>query len=96
MENALHGLPSIAHEITCAAKVRGKGAGVCRICGRPAEKVLNRFYGTGLAVHQYLVDCQHCGLASVDEKAFDASVPAAVAVVRSRFRSFVQRLTSGG
>lgn len=33
---------------------------VCPECGLPAREVANPFHGTGMAVHQNLIDCPHC------------------------------------
>jgi ribosomal protein S27AE len=33
---------------------------LCPNCGATARVVRNPFYGTGLAVHQYLINCEEC------------------------------------
>jgi ribosomal protein S27AE len=32
----------------------------CPNCGASARVVRNPFFGTGLAVHEYLIDCEEC------------------------------------
>ena len=55
----------------------------CPHCGQPAVVRRNPFYGTGLAVHEHLVDCEKCLRVSFLPNAVDPT-PAAAAPRRQR------------
>ena len=63
-------------EVDAAPRTRGSiaSAVMCPKCGGRVRIVRNPFYGTGLAVHQRLIDCTTCGEITLITKSDSAGV----------------------
>ena len=58
----------------------------CPYCGATANAMRNPFYGTGLAVHEMIVDCRECSrVRLVGERRDPVVKPAAPAPIKRRF-----------
>lgn len=47
----------------------------CTYCGGSTRTVRNAFYGTGMAVHEWLTVCDRCGIANYDDTEQAPRVP---------------------
>lgn len=57
----------MAHNGGMQAGSGGAGASAtCPTCGAEARVVRNPYYGAGLAVHELIVECSHCGVGFLD------------------------------
>ena len=58
----------------------------CPYCGATANAMRNPFYGTGLAVHEMIVDCRECSrVRLVGERRDPVVKPAPPSVSKRRF-----------